>query len=144
MQQNEGSLGLAMCLVICSSIKRISMREIALPSYEEALPALRKKVSRTKRSSRAVKFIGDFEKGLNMEIDEELLGDRMEEKAIQQVRQLVQRSERFNTPLTAYMIGIDGMEEIRKLYGSAFAAFLLVQVAYRLKRTLRSSDATSW
>ncbi len=74
------------------------------------------------------------------EIDDELFGDRVDEKARANVQKRIDRSERFGTPLTCFLIGIDDMDKIKQLCGASFAAFVLVQVAFRLKRALRGSD----
>lgn len=74
------------------------------------------------------------------EIDEELSGDRGEERARVYVRKRIERSERFGTPLTCFRICVDDLSRIKEEHGAGFAAFVLVQVAYRLKRTLRPSD----
>ena len=74
------------------------------------------------------------------EIDEELTGDRLEERSLAEVRKKIRRSERFGTPLTGLLVGIDEMDRIKKVCGSGFAAFVLVQVAYRLKQALRGDD----
>ncbi len=113
----------------------LQRRELELSKLRGELQAVRRELTRRHEE------VGYLTYSLAArEIDDELFGDRVEEKALAAVQKRIDRSERYGTPLTCLLIGIDDMDKIKQLCGASFAAFVLVQVAFRLKRTLRGTD----
>ncbi len=73
------------------------------------------------------------------QVDDSLDDAQSRRNIVRRVGNSVRRSQRFGVPLFCAIFGIDGSRELRA-QGSVLFDFLLVQIAERLKRTLRQND----
>jgi diguanylate cyclase (GGDEF)-like protein len=76
-------------------------------------------------------------------VDDELTGLRNERYMLQRVDEAVRIARRYQTPVACVLIGIDHLDLFHERFGLGFTDFVLVQVAHRLRRAIRSTDVLS-
>jgi diguanylate cyclase (GGDEF)-like protein len=59
------------------------------------------------------------------------------------VDEAVRIARRYQTPVACVLIGIDHLDLFHERFGLGFTDFVLVQVAHRLRRAIRSTDVLS-
>jgi diguanylate cyclase (GGDEF)-like protein len=76
-------------------------------------------------------------------VDDELTGLRNERFMLQRVDEAVRTARRYQTPVACLLVGIDEFHLFHERFGPGFADFVLVQMAHRLRRAIRSTDVLS-
>lgn len=76
-------------------------------------------------------------------VDDELTGLRNERYMLQRVDEAVRTARRYQTPVACVLIGIDHFDLFHERFGVGFTDFVLVQIAHRLRRAIRSTDVLS-
>ncbi len=74
------------------------------------------------------------------QVDDTLDDAQSRRNVVQRLGESVRRSQRFGVPLFCVMIGIDHPQTLRAVHGPVSYGFLLVQIAQRLRLTLRQND----
>lgn len=74
------------------------------------------------------------------QVDDTLDDAQSRRNVVVRLGESVRRSERFGVPLFCLMIGIDHPQTLRAVHGAVSYGFLLVQIAQRLRLTLRQND----
>jgi diguanylate cyclase (GGDEF)-like protein len=75
-----------------------------------------------------------------LEIDDELTGWRTASTVLARMEEETRRARLYQVPVACLLLSIEDFQAIRHRFDPDFADFVLVRVAYRLKRALRSSD----
>jgi diguanylate cyclase (GGDEF)-like protein len=75
-----------------------------------------------------------------LEVDDELTGWRSASSVLGRMEEESRRARLFQIPVACLLLEIDDFQGIQQRFEPSFADFVLVQVAHRLKRALRSSD----
>ncbi len=74
------------------------------------------------------------------QVDDTLDDAQSRRNVVQRLGESVRRAQRFGVPLFCVMIGIDHPQTLRAVHGPVSYGFLLVQIAQRLRLTLRQND----
>ncbi len=74
------------------------------------------------------------------QVDDTLDDAHSRRNVVERMGEAVRRSQRFGVPLFCVMIGIDAPLTLRAVHGPVSYGFLLVQIAQRLRLTLRQND----
>lgn len=77
------------------------------------------------------------------EVDDELTGLRTEGYMVRRIEESIEMARRYGTPVVCLLVGIDHLEILKERYGASFTDYVLVQLAHRLKRSIRSTDLLS-
>lgn len=74
------------------------------------------------------------------QVDDALDDAQARRNVVRRVEESVRRAQRFRSPLICLLLGIDRPEELRAAHGSVSYDFMLVQIAQKLRFTLRQND----
>lgn len=116
---------------------------VAAPNLEALLEELGRRVTEFENvRSQQQGTIATLSRSLAVQQVDETLDDAAPRRnVLTRIEHAVRRSQRYGSPLSCLMIGIDRPDSIRELHGSVAYDYILVQLAQRLKLTLRASDA---
>lgn len=78
-----------------------------------------------------------------IETDDELTGLRSEKAMARSIDEAFNLARRHQTAVACLVIGVDEFEQLTGRFGDAFAEFVLVQIAHRLKTCMRQTDLLS-